>query len=452
MSGKNDTIRSIFNVVTILIFIEFVLGGLGHVFGLPIRKGLFVVGILFSIYMIFREKIKIEKVFLIPIIVVCIYLAYGSIIGLINRNSLGDIFSDVNSFLGIIYILLLIAYVKGRNENIDKIINVFVNCAVIVAIMTITLFFVSRIYLPNNLEIIVTYNNLNSKLQYGFISGLVMSNNYARVYLYNGIFMQLAAAIMFIKLFNKDKNVFGIVKLAILLVGIYVSNTRGFWLGTIGAVVISMIYYLWRFKKFNLTLRNIVIALIPLILVSVIIPKTIVAVSPEQNLPNSSGSIKDRIESISDFENDESNKVRAIQLKFLVNRIKEKPILGWGFGAHIEEYPQYMIDNNLQPVSSTSFELYYIELLFKTGIIGILIFFGYLVFNFVKLIVLLFKKNLRMRDEQVLVGWTIGTMSILASSITNPYIAGLSVFFVLVMEVYLIQLYDLKYYNLFKVH
>ena len=198
-----------------------------------------------------------------------------------------------------------------------------------------------------------------------------------------------------------------------------------------------MIYYLWRFKKFNLTLRNIVIALIPLILVSVIIPKTIVAVSPEQNLPNSSGSIKDRIESISDL--------RAIQLKFLVNRIKEKPILGWGFGAHIEEYPQYMIDNNLQPVSSTSFELYYIELLFKTGIIGILIFFGYLVFNFVKLIVLLFKKNLRMRDEQVLVGWTIGTMSILASSITNPYIAGLSVFFVLVMEVYLIQLYDLKY-------
>lgn len=445
MSGKNDTIRSIFNVVTILIFIEFVLGGLGHVFGLPIRKGLFVVGILFSIYMIFREKIKIEKVFLIPIIVVCIYLAYGSIIGLINRNSLGDIFSDVNSFLGIIYILLLIAYVKGRNENIDKIINVFVNCAVIVAIMTITLFFVSRIYLPNNLEIIVTYNNLNSKLEYGFISGLVMSNNYARVYLYNGIFMQLAAAIMFIKLFNKDKNVFGIVKLAILLVGIYVSNTRGFWLGTIGVVVISMIYYLWRFKKFNLTLRNIVIALIPLILVSVIIPKTIVAVSPEQNLPNSSGSIKDRIESISDFENDESNKVRAIQLKFLVNRIKEKPILGWGFGAHIEEYPQYMIDNNLQTVSSTSFELYYIELLFKTGIIGILIFFGYLVFNFVKLIVLLFKKNLRMRDEQVLVGWTIGTMSILASSITNPYIAGLSVFFVLVMEVYLIQLYDLKY-------
>lgn len=445
MKGKNDTIRTIFNIVTVLIFIEFVLGGLGHLFGLPIRKGLFVVGIAFSVYMIFREKIKVEKRFLVPIVVVCIYLAYGSIIGLINGNSLGDIFSDVNSFLGIIYILLLIAYVKGRNENIDKIINVFVNCAVIVAIMTITLFFVSRIYLPNNLEIIVTYNNLNSKLQYGFISGLVMSNNYARVYLYNGIFMQLAAAIMFIKLFNKDKNVFGIVKLAILLVGIYVSNTRGFWLGTIGVVVIAFAYYLWRFRRDKLTLKNILISVIPIILVAVILPKTIVAVSPEQNLPNSSGTIKDRIESIGDFENDESNKVRAIQLRFLVDRIKAKPVLGWGFGAHIDEYPQYMEDNNLQPVSSSSFELYYVELLFKTGVVGIAIFFGYLIFNFIKLLNLLFRRTLEKKDEQVLVGWTIGTMSILASSITNPYIAGLSVFFVLVMEVYLIQLYDLKY-------
>ena len=64
------------------------------------------------------------------------------------------------------------------------------------------------------------------------------------------------------------------------------------------------------------------------------------------------------------------------------------------------------------------------------------------VYNFIKLLLILFKKGLKQRDEQMLVGWTIGTMSILASSITNPYIAGLSVFFVLVMEVYLIQLYD----------
>lgn len=442
MEGKKDAIRNVFNVVTALIFIEFVLGGLGHILNLPIRKGLFAVGILFSLYMIFRERIKIEKRFLIPIIVVCIYIAYGSIIGLINGSSFGDIFSDVNSFLGVLYILLLIVYVRGKSENISKILNIFVNCATIVAVITIALFVISRIYLPNDLHIIAIYNDLNTKLQYGLISGLVLSNNYARVYLYNGIFMQLAVAIMFIKLFNKEKNIFGILKLAILLIGIYVSNTRGFWLGTIGVVFLSFAYYLWRVKKYKLTIKNVLIAIIPLILVAIILPKTIVSVSPEQNLPQSSGSIKDRVESITDFENDESNKVRAIQLRFLVDKIKEKPVLGWGFGSHIYEYPQYMQDNGLQPVSSSSFELYYVELLFKTGVIGVLIFFGYLIYNFVKLLIILFKKGLKQKDEQMLVGWTIGTMSILASSITNPYIAGLSVFFVLVMEVYLIQLYD----------
>lgn len=442
MEGKKDAIRNVFNVVTALIFIEFVLGGLGHILNLPIRKGLFAVGILFSLYMIFRERIKIEKRFLIPIIVVCIYIAYGGIVGLINGNSLGDIFSDVNSFLGVLYILLLIVYVRGKSENISKILNIFVNCATIVAVITISLFVISRIYLPNDLHIIAFYNDLNTKLQYGLISGLVLSNNYARVYLYNGIFMQLAVAIMFIKLFNKERNIFGILKLSILLIGIYVSNTRGFWLGTIGVVFLSFAYYLWRVKKYKLTIKNVLIAIIPLILVAIILPKTIVSVSPEQNLPQSSGSIKDRVESITDFENDESNKVRAIQLRFLVDKIKEKPVLGWGFGSHIYEYPQYMQDNGLQPVSSSSFELYYVELIFKTGVIGVLIFFGYLIYNFVKLLIILFKKGLKQKDEQMLVGWTIGTMSILASSITNPYIAGLSVFFVLVMEVYLIQLYD----------
>ena len=66
MEYKKDAIRNIFNIVTAIIFIEFILGGLGHIFGLPIRKGLFAIGIVFSIFMIYREKIRIEKKFLIP--------------------------------------------------------------------------------------------------------------------------------------------------------------------------------------------------------------------------------------------------------------------------------------------------------------------------------------------------------------------------------------------------
>lgn len=443
MDNKRLNLRGIYNFVTALIFIELILGGLGHLCGYPVRKVLFIIGILFSLYIIYKEKIKVGINFIIPIVIVGIYAIYGSIIGVINSNKLSDIFADANSFLGIIYLILLVVYIKESNKNINKVFNFFVNCSVIVSFLTIVLFFFSKIYLPENIEIINKYNEINRKLQYGLISGLVLSNNYARVYLFNGIFMQLGVAILSIRLLkNTDEKITNIIKLSILLIGIYVSNTRGFWIGTIGVFGLVVMYYLYRMKKYKLTIKNLVISIIPLLIVGLIISKTIVVNNGPVNVPSASESVKDRVESIVDFKNDISNKVRVIQLKFLLEKTKEKPILGWGFGAHINEYTEYLVANGHHRVDSSNFELYYVELLFKTGIIGIAIFFGYLIFNFIKVIRLIFMKSMNEEDERNLVGWTIGTVSILASSITNPYIAGLSVFFVLVMEVYLIQLYN----------
>lgn len=444
MKNMSFDIRRIYNFTVALIFIELVLGGLGHLFGLPIRKGLFVIGILFSIYMIYRENIKISKNFIIPIVVVILYAAYGSILGLIKGNSIGDIISDANTFLGILYILLLIAYVKNSRERIYTIFKIFINCAVVVSILTIGLFFFSRIYLPNDVTIISKYNYLNGIFRYGLISGLVLSNNYARVYLYNGIFMQLAVSLLMIKLLNKNISTkfWDTIKLTILIIGIYVSNTRGFWIGTLGVAVLVVMYFLFRKVKDSLSIKVLIIPIAILMVVGFGISKTVVA-PQSNNVPVEQETIKDRVESIVDFENDLSNKVRAVQLRFLIEKIKEHPILGSGFGAHIYEYTEYSKENNLPGAAlSSNFELYYVELMFKTGLVGITIFFGYMLLNFIKLIKLVFVKKLASQDEQVLVGWSIGTMSILASSITNPYIAGLSVFFVLVMEVYLIQLYD----------
>ena len=98
MKGKKISLDSIYNFITLIILMELVLGGLGNLFGYPIRKVLFVVGVLSSIYVIYKEKIKIDIKFIIPIVVVGIYTIYGSIVGLINGNSFSDIFSDANTF------------------------------------------------------------------------------------------------------------------------------------------------------------------------------------------------------------------------------------------------------------------------------------------------------------------------------------------------------------------
>ena len=146
-----------------------------------------------------------------------------------------------------------------------------------------------------------------------------------------------------------------------------------------------------------------------------------------------------KIESITDFKNNESNKVRLIQLKFLLNEFKKTPVFGAGFGASINEYSKYMKESSNLNVDPSNFELYYVELLWKTGTLGILYFFGYFVYKFIQFIQLMFRYKLKEDDEEVLVCWTIAFIAFLVSSVTNPYLASLSGIFVLVMECYILE-------------
>ena len=434
--------NKIFNCLVLVILLELVLGGLGNLFGLPIRKVLFIVGIITTIYMIYSEKIKVSKSYITIIGVVVLYVAYGSVIGLIRGNSFGSIFSDANSFLGIIYLLLLVVYFKGDNKNINKGISIIANASVIVAIMTIGLFFYSRVFLPGDERIILRYMELNDKLQYGLISGLVFSNNYARVYLFNGIFMEIGALVYMIRLMapNCKKRIVTSIKVFILIVGIYVSSTRGFWLGTVIGVVIALSYYLFRVRKRRLKIGSIVIIFVLFTVFSYILSKTVDVVTPPQtNISSGTESVKDRVESITDFKNNESNKVRLIQLKFLLNEFKKTPVFGAGFGASINEYSKYMKESSNLNVDPSNFELYYVELLWKTGTLGILYFFGYFVYKFIQFIQLMFRYKLKEDDEEVLACWTIAFIAFLVSSVTNPYLASLSGIFVLVMECYILE-------------
>ena len=442
---KNNDINKVYNYLVIVIFYELILGGLGKLFGLPIRNTLFIIGVLATLYMMYKDKVRIEKTYIISIVVFIVYVIYGSLIGIINGNSLRDIFSDANSFLGIIYLILLVNYFKEDFKKINNFLDIVINASTVVAIITIGLFFFSRIYLPEDVSIISKYMELNRKLNYGLITGLVNSNNYARVYLFNGIFMQVAAMILMVRLLSKSNNsqLYSAIKLLILLIGIFVSNTRGFWLGTGVGIVFLVIYYLLKRKQLNFSIKkNLIVLLLLLVFVS-LLPLTVK--KPAGGISSGTESAKDRLESIVDFEENISNKVRAIQMRFLGEKIKEKPILGFGFGAHIHEYPEYMKANNLQSVNSSNFEFYYVELIFKTGFLGIIYLFGYLIYKFMQLVIILVKYRLGHEDEQILAAWTIASLSFLSASVTNPYLANLSGIFILVMECYILDYVYKKY-------
>lgn len=436
---NNKILNKLYNYLTILIFIELVVGGLGNLFGLPIRKGFFVIGILATIFMMIKDKVTLKKSYIIPIALVVGYVTYGSIVGVVNGNSFKDIFSDANSFLGIIYILLLVNYFRGSFNKLEKYLDLFINASTVVAVITIGLFFYSRLYLPQDHSIIEKYMQLNDTFQYGLITGLVNSNNYARVYLFNGIFMQMGALVLIMKLaYQKVKfNAVSCVQLLVLMIGVFVSNTRGFWVGFMVGLVFFIIYFLWKRKSNSLVVKGVAITFLMFYIFTMALPLTFDKTAG--NAGSGTEDAKDRIESIVDFENNISNKVRGIQLEFLIKEIKKQPVLGAGFGAHIEEYGEYMAENNLPPVHTSNFELYYVELLFKTGAIGIIYLFGYLIYKFIQLVIILFKFKITKQEEYVIVAWTIAFLSFLASSLTNPYLASLSGFFILVMEFYILQ-------------
>lgn len=440
--------KKIYNYLVILIFLELVLGGLGNLFGLPIRKGLFVVGILYTLYMIYADRIRISKTYLGIIAVVLIYVAFGSVVGLVKGNSLGAIFADANSFLGIIYLLLLAVYFRGDSTKINKGISIIANASVVVALITIGLFFYSRIFLPGNESIIVAYMALEEKLKYGFISGLVHSNNYARVFLFNGIFMEIGALVYMIRLMSPEcrNRIVTTIKMAILFIGIYVSSTRGFWLGTAVGVGIALGYYLFRVRKRKFKIASIAIVFAVLVIFINVLPKTIDTVTtPQTHVGSGTESTKDRVDSILDFQNNASNQVRLIQLKFLLNEFKKAPIVGAGFGASLNEYSEYMMESSGLTVDPSNFELYYVELLYKTGVIGIVYFFGYFLYKFIQLVRMIIKVKLSELDEEVLATWTIGFIAFLVSSVTNPYLASLSGIFVLTFECYVLQNFLEKY-------
>ncbi|QLY79137.1 O-antigen ligase family protein [Clostridium intestinale] len=446
--------KRIVNFLGFIVIVEMILGGLGNIFYLPIRKGIFLFTLIFFFYFILTERRKVNKRYIINIIWVGIFIFYGVAVGLVYKNDIGEIISTCNVFLGILYLIILSIYLDDDVIKIKKVINLIVNLIVILSMVTLIIFIASRFFMPSYWQFVNNIIELNLKLNYGLITGGLYSYNYVRVYFFNGIYMQLGLVLLIFRVTDDENSNFktDMIKLIVVSMAILASGTRGYWLGSCIVIAISFVYLMANIKNVKIKIKPLIIILSLIIIVLLIFPKTINNKSIINIIKGESGIVygqgievdtQSRIESITDFKNDPSNSVRSIQFKFLSNKIKQKPIFGWGFGATIPEYVDYMKSNNLQQVSASSFELYYIELLFKTGIIGIALILLYLITRLVQLIKLL--RFLTKDEKNMLVSFTIGFVSCIASSFTNPYFAGLTGFFIIVLEIYIFETFRIKY-------
>ena len=69
-----------------------------------------------------------------------------------------------------------------------------------------------------------------------------------------------------------------------------------------------------------------------------------------------------------DTSGEVSNLIRAEQARVLLGHIRERPILGWGFGTIAPDYRYGSI---------FSYELAFLDLWYKTGIVGLFLFLSF---------------------------------------------------------------------------
>lgn len=431
------------SILLYIILAELVFGGLGHLFGLPIRNSIFAFAFFYTIYLIIKRGAVIKKRTLFYIFVIIGYGIYGSIIGLINGNAIRDIISNANVFVSILYSAIYVVLINKNKNVLKKLVDLFVVCADILAIIVYGIFQWSSYAAMNGINPVEKLVEFQKVTQYGLITQMLYSNTYAKVYASGGIFFQVALAVCLLRLayIGKVKLMsFESISILVLIMGIVSTGTRGYWLGAILAFGLTA-FFIKGAKKIPLILNSLLIIIIAgtLVIAPGLVMMKIYSDPSTTSESNHNGGlvggIFKRANSATDFSQEEiSNNLRNVQFNHLMNKVKEHPVFGSGFGSRIEEYKEETERGSLD------FELYYFELWFKTGTVGMLI----LSFGVFSLFCNCYKVAKRsQRDESTLIkGWTIGFISVCGSSATNPYLAGMFGFFVLVFLIVIVDLLD----------
>lgn len=397
-------------IILLVIFTELIIGGLGRLFYFPLRISLFIFAFIYALLYAYKKKIVIPRYIILGILSLFLYCLSGVLIGVFRGNSLNISLKDITNFISILYVIVFIICINYDRNILYKLIKLFRLYVFCLSIVTISIFIWSYFAKYLGIDAIQTLVNFKEKTNYGFITGWLYDMKFARVYFANGIYMQISLSLVISDILKfKEKKYY--IEAMILMLAIFSSGTRGYWLGSFLVIVMHFIIAK-NINKFKLIKIGITILLI-------LIPLLIIV--PEKEL------ILDRLFSITDFENDISNNIRSIQIECLNEEIKKHPIIGGGFGSSLTNYEKITGRDGL------NVEVYYLELLYKTGIIGIIVILYLLLTIFIKTYRLILNNYLYDDDKQLLNAWMISVISVIIVGISNPYMKGAFGVFILDM-------------------
>lgn len=141
----------------------------------------------------------------------------------------------------------------------------------------------------------------------------------------------------------------------------------------------------------------------------------------------------DKVQSIFNFSDNDSNLERVYQFNSLMKEIYKYPLFGHGAGA-VADY----IRSDDQP---WTYELSYIAFIFHYGIFGFLVYLIGVIFIILSLLNISSKESIDRDVKVFIIAFVTGMISFLIANATNPYLAKFDYVWVLFIPVMIINIY-----------
>ncbi len=414
------------------IIAELIIGSKGYLFSfdfgyssLSIRIGLFAVVIavwagktLFEYSKIKKNRIDfLNSKLANPFILLFVFIIYGAVSGVLNGNSFLNLFFDFNNWL--FFCLIFPFFQVVRKENFKNLL-----AAVLAALSALILktYFLLFVFSHHFISAMPSLYKWIRTTGVGEITD--MGGGFYRIFFQSHIYALLGFFILlpllntkFVqrgeKLFKKS-NAILLLFISSLLSVVVISFSRSFWLA---CAVILFCYCLILFFRKNIKQLFINI----LIIFSVfIISFFLFAGIVKFPLPIESQSIS--LSSMIEKRGVEISGDAAVGSRWnllgpLWDRIKERPILGSGFGTTVtyETEDPRALENNLDGFYTTyAFEWGYFDFWLKFGIFGVLTYL-YLIFR-------IFKLGWKNRSSDYIFGGLLALSALTIVHFFTPYL------------------------------
>jgi O-antigen ligase len=409
---------------------ELIIGSQGYLFYLvlpnfkaSIRLGIFL--IVFFVWLIKYLKPRIllnllrRDVFVQNFILLLIFVAFGTINGIINKNGLANVFFDINGYL---YFGLFFAFIEVFKsiEQLKTFLKIFIGAMTYeCAKIFLTLYLFSHDYFINASDLFYHWIRDTRVGEITYAGG-----NFFRIFFQSqiwalmGIFIVICLIIYFIQ--KRNHLVWLFLLLITIQTSIIISFSRSFWLAEIMGFIALLAYLIFILKPGIKTIGKVIGLSAGSLILSILLLISIANFPiPKPSSELSAQLIGGRFLA---FFGEAGVSSRWNELPPLLEKIKQSPIFGTGYGTTItfkSEDPRIKNEQNPEGWYTTyTFEWGYLDTITEIGTLGLLVylaFIGQIAYMGLKML-----KN----SEYGLVpaGLLLGLVALLATNMFSPYL------------------------------